>query len=710
MLKNMKMAMKMTLGFGLVITLVVVVGVLAIFNMINIQTDAQALSHEYIPEVEIANEMERAVMNAVFDLRGYTQLFDESFYQNGNAHLDEVKAEIERAKALADKYPALVKLKEGVATAETSFTQYRTVLEETRAIITHIKKNRDILDEAAATYMQNSAAFLDSQDQQLEAEIAAGASEAALTQRHRKITLINDIIDMGNETRVATFKSQLFIDYTIMETALAKFQIEASIEEIRTLTRLDADLEALDNILASGLSYKTAMEHILQDYKDLAASNAKRSPLYTALIEATQAVAEKGILTAEELAAASVDRVSTAVTVVVTGLIIALVLAVLIALILTRMITTALNKGVAFARSLSEGDLTAQLQVNQKDELGILADALRAMQNKLTAIVGEISSSSQNVASGSQEMSSTAQQLSQGATEQAASAEEVSSSMEEMGSNIRQNADNAMQTEKIAQKSAQDAEEGGEAVAQTVQAMREIADKISIIEEIARNTNLLALNAAIEAARAGEHGKGFAVVASEVRKLAERSQKAAAEISDLSSSSVDVAEKAGEMLEKMVPDIKRTAELVQEISAASNEQNSGAEQINKAIAQLDQVIQQNASASEEMASMSEELSGQAEQLQTAVAFFKLDESQKMISAGGNGNGRRQQLSAPAAHTAKQKPASSPQAKAAQGAGAQASKPAQKQQQSKETGIALAGMEEEQQVQGGSDGDEDFEEF
>jgi methyl-accepting chemotaxis protein len=192
-----------------------------------------------------------------------------------------------------------------------------------------------------------------------------------------------------------------------------------------------------------------------------------------------------------------------------------------------------------------------------------------------------------------------------------------------MVSNIRQNADNAQQTERIALKSAQDAKEGGKAVIETVSAMREIAGKISIIEEIARQTNLLALNAAIEAARAGEHGKGFAVVASEVRKLAERSQTAAAEISKLSTSSVQVAEAAGEMLTKIVPDIQRTAELVQEISAASNEQNSGAEQINKAIQQLDQVIQQNASGTEEIASTSEELASQAEQLQDTVSFFKV---------------------------------------------------------------------------------------
>ncbi|WP_235264124.1 methyl-accepting chemotaxis protein, partial [Geoalkalibacter ferrihydriticus] len=207
---------------------------------------------------------------------------------------------------------------------------------------------------------------------------------------------------------------------------------------------------------------------------------------------------------------------------------------------------------------------------------------------------------------------------------QAAAAEEASSSMEQMAANIRQNADNAMQTEKIAAKSAQDARQGGEAVGKTVTAMKQIADKISIVEEIARQTNLLALNAAIEAARAGEHGKGFAVVAAEVRKLAERSQTAAAEISDLSGSSVEIAEQAGKMLTQMVPDIQKTAELVQEIAAASKEQDAGAEQVNKAIQQLDQVIQQNASASEEMASTSEELSSQAEQLQQAIAYFKVD--------------------------------------------------------------------------------------
>ncbi len=293
---------------------------------------------------------------------------------------------------------------------------------------------------------------------------------------------------------------------------------------------------------------------------------------------------------------------------------------------ISRLISKPLITGVEFAKSVATGDLTQKIEINQKDEIGQLASALNDMVDHVKDVVMNVKNAADNVTAGSQELSSGSEQLSQGATEQAASAEEASSSMEQMSSNIKQNAENSQQTEKIALKSAEDAKEGGKAVEQTVDAMKEIASKISIIEEIARQTNLLALNAAIEAARAGEHGKGFAVVASEVRKLAERSQTAAAEISKLSSSSVQVAEKAGQMLTMIVPDIQKTAELVQEITAASSEQNSGSEQINSAIQQLNEIIQQNASASEEMASTAEELSSQAEQLQSTISFFKLEAS------------------------------------------------------------------------------------
>jgi methyl-accepting chemotaxis protein len=327
-----------------------------------------------------------------------------------------------------------------------------------------------------------------------------------------------------------------------------------------------------------------------------------------------------------------VDDVNAEMSKIRTSIIVATVVVALlvlfIAFFVARLITRPLNQAVTISKELAEGNLMMNVEVTSRDEAGQFLEGMKTMIEKLKGIVSDVQGAADNVASGSQQMSGTAQQMSQGATEQAASAEEVSSSMEEMASNIKQNADNAQQTEKIALKAAQDAREGGKAVAETVGAMKEIAAKITVVEEIARQTNLLALNAAIEAARAGEHGKGFAVVASEVRKLAERSQTAAAEISKLSTSSVDVAERAGEMLGRIVPDIQKTAELVQEINAASNEQNTGAEQINKAIQQLDQVIQQNASATEETASTSEELSSQSEQLLEAIGFFKIDTNGK----------------------------------------------------------------------------------
>ncbi|RWX76525.1 HAMP domain-containing protein [Neorhizobium lilium] len=287
-----------------------------------------------------------------------------------------------------------------------------------------------------------------------------------------------------------------------------------------------------------------------------------------------------------------------------------------------QVMTANLRNTATIAGQIANGDLTVSPKpLSEKDTLGM---ALESMVERLRGVVGDALAAASNVSSGSQQLSAGSESLSQGATEQASSAEEASASMEQMAANIKQNADNAAQTEKIARQSSKDAEASGQAVARAVSAMRTIAEKISIVQEIARQTDLLALNAAVEAARAGEHGKGFAVVASEVRKLAERSQAAAAEISSLSGETVQVATEAGEMLNKLVPDIHKTAELVSEISAACREQDIGASQINEAIQQLDKVTQQNAGASEEMSSTSEELAAQAEELQASISFFRVD--------------------------------------------------------------------------------------
>jgi methyl-accepting chemotaxis protein len=308
-------------------------------------------------------------------------------------------------------------------------------------------------------------------------------------------------------------------------------------------------------------------------------------------------------------------------------------------------LVTAMNEITGAAEEISNGNLTVELRERSPQDK--LMQALAAMVSGLTRTVSDIRGIAGEVAAASQSISTASIQVSKGASAQAAAAEEASSSMEQMVSNIKQNADNAQQTDKIANKSAKDAQESGKSVLEAVSAMKEIANKISIIEEIARQTNLLALNAAIEAARAGEHGKGFAVVAAEVRKLAERSQKAAAEINQLSSTTLRVSEKSGEMLDKLVPDIQRTAELVQEITAASKEQDTGAEQINKALQQLEKVIQQNASASEEMASTTEELTGQSDQLVSALGFFHTGDEGGSGRKGAGSKAARPAQGAPA---------------------------------------------------------------
>jgi methyl-accepting chemotaxis protein len=627
--KNIRIGGKLGIGFGLLIVIAVSLGLMAVINMTSIKTETNYLADEYLPEIEIANNVERSFLGAIFELRAYNYTMESEFLSKGRKMLTQTNSHLTEAFALADRAHRLTKLRGLAQGVDENLKKYEDLLNQTEEVINEMETDREKMDASAAKYMSNCMEYLDGQNWAMKREINSNNTNIA---RLEKITLINNIIDAGNAIRVANFKAQATRDPESLRIAVDEFEKSFKFfTEIRKFTKLEADLEALDEIEKAGKEYMTAINDYLSNWNKLDKIGQERVPASAVVTENAKKTALAAVQGTNAIANDAVGIINSSNRIMIIGLIFAMILGIILALIITRSITQGLIKGVAFAQTIAKGDLTVEIEdiyLNQKDEIGILANALQTMADKLAQIVEDIVEGAENIASASQELSSTSQEMSQGSSEQASSAEEVSSSMEEMASNIQQNTDNAKQTEKISLKASDDISEGNQAVAQTVDSMKNIADKITIISEIARQTNILALNAAVEAARAGEHGKGFAVVADEVRKLAARSQESAREIDETSKNSVSIAEKSGKLLTEIVPDIQKTAKLVQEIAAASSEQSSGADQVNSAIQQLNQVTQQNAAAAEEMATSSEELASQADQMRDTMAFFKINQTRK----------------------------------------------------------------------------------
>lgn len=606
-IKDMKIGTKLGVGFGIVLVLTALIGFLGWNGMRNvvdrvdkadgvmaIEMDALKVRQQeknfiirqdqsYLKEVE----------ETVVDIHNRAETIKAKFKQKVNQdQMDEIIKHIGEYEGAFKTYVDLYNQKN--QTMEEMREKARFILEQVEALRFNLKK---VLEEA----LKNANSHF----------------EDKLIMADDTNMLIKWLLEARkNEKEYIISGEQKYLDAVLERTKEAL----SLARDLKQRLASDKNSQQIDTLI-------TAFEGYLASFKkfsDFTNKQTEAEKLMTTAGREMQKVCEEA---RNDQEAKMEIEMSSASRFIILGAFLAMILGISLAIFITRGILKQLGADplevMAILQKVAQGDLTLKIQTQAKDQTSLLF-SVKTMINRLQEIVGEVKSAANNVASGTQELSSTSEEMSQGANEQSSSVEEISSSMEEMVSNIKQNADNAQQTERIAVKSAQDAKESGQAVGETVIAMKEIAGKISIIEEIARQTNLLALNAAIEAARAGQHGKGFAVVASEVRKLAERSQVAAAEISQLSSTSVEVAEKAGQMLSKLVPDIQKTSELVQEISSASNEQNSGATQIGKAIQQLEQVVQQNAGASEEVASTAEEMASQAEQLQSTITFFKIE--------------------------------------------------------------------------------------